>query len=92
MARADFHLVNETDEFRAAVSSVMRRLSRRRQHHHRRSGQRHHGHDVTSLTSLSATPPASVSIQPAGILLRIDRAPRLSVNILAPTSTASPTI
>jgi len=93
MARADFHLVNETDEFEQQFRSVMRRLAGGVSIITAGQGNDITGMTVTSLTSLSATPPrllVSINRQASSFAL-IERHRLFGVNILAPTSTASPT-
>jgi flavin reductase (DIM6/NTAB) family NADH-FMN oxidoreductase RutF len=57
MARADFHLVNETDEIEQQFRSTMRRLAGGVSIITAGRGSDITGMTVTSLTSLSATPP-----------------------------------
>ena len=57
MARADFHLVNETDEIEQQFRSVMRRLAGGVSIITAGRGNDITGMTVTSLTALSATPP-----------------------------------
>lgn len=84
MARADFHLVNGTDEFEQQFRSVMRRLAGGVSIITAGHGNDITGMTVTSLTSLSATPPrllVSINRQASSFAL-IERHRLFGVNIL----------
>lgn len=84
MARADFHLVNETDEVEQQFRSVMRRLAGGVSIITAGYGDGITGMTVTSLTSLSATPPrvlVSINRQASSFAL-IERDRLFGVNIL----------
>ena len=84
MARADFHLVNETDEVEQQFRSVMRRLAGGVSIITAGYGDGITGMTVTSLTSLSATPPrvlVSINRQASSFAL-IERHRLFGVNIL----------
>lgn len=84
MARADFHLVNETDEVEQQFRSVMRRLAGGVSIITVGHGADITGMTVTSLTSLSSTPPRLlVSInRNASSFALIERHRQFGVNIL----------
>jgi flavin reductase (DIM6/NTAB) family NADH-FMN oxidoreductase RutF len=84
MARADFHLVNETDEVEQQFRLVMRRLAGGVSIITAGHGNDITGMTVTSLTSLSATPPrllVSINRQASSFAL-IERHRLFGVNIL----------
>jgi flavin reductase (DIM6/NTAB) family NADH-FMN oxidoreductase RutF len=84
MARADFHLVNETDEVEQQFRAVMRRLAGGVSVITAGRGNDIAGMTVTSLTSLSATPPrllVSINRQASSFAL-IERHRLFGVNIL----------
>jgi flavin reductase (DIM6/NTAB) family NADH-FMN oxidoreductase RutF len=84
MARADFHLVNETDEVEQQFRSVMRRLAGGVSIITAGHGNDITGMTVTSLTSLSAAPPrllVSINRQASSFAL-IERHRLFGVNIL----------
>ena len=84
MARADFHLVSEADEIEQQFRSVMRRLAGGVSIITAGHGNDITGMTVTSLTSLSATPPrllVSINRQASSFAL-IDRHRLFGVNIL----------
>ena len=84
MARADFHLVNESDEIEQQFRSVMRRLAGGVSIITAGQGDDITGMTVTSLTSLSASPPrllVSINRQASSFPL-IDRHRVFGVNIL----------
>jgi flavin reductase (DIM6/NTAB) family NADH-FMN oxidoreductase RutF len=84
MARADFHLVDETDEIEQQFRSVMRRLAGGVSIITAGKGGDITGMTVTSLTSLSATPPrllVSINRQASSFAL-IERHRLFGVNIL----------
>jgi flavin reductase (DIM6/NTAB) family NADH-FMN oxidoreductase RutF len=84
MARADFHLVNETDEIEQQFRSVMRRLAGGVSIITAGRGNDITGMTVTSLTSLSAAPPrllVSINRQ-ASSFASIERHRLFGVNIL----------
>src|SRR6202051_1156747 len=84
MARADFHLVNEADEVEQQFRSVMRRLAGGVSIITAGHGNDITGMTVTSLTSLSATPPrllVSINRQASSFPL-IERQRVFGVNIL----------
>jgi flavin reductase (DIM6/NTAB) family NADH-FMN oxidoreductase RutF len=84
MAKADFHLVSETDEIEQQFRSVMRRLAGGVSIITAGRGDDITGMTVTSLTSLSATPPrllVSVNRQASSFAL-IERHRLFGVNIL----------
>jgi len=84
MARADLHLVNEADEIEQQFRSVMRRLAGGVSVITAGQGNDITGMTVTSLTSLSATPPrllVSINRTAASFAL-IERTRLFGVNIL----------
>src|ERR1700716_4763610 len=84
MSRSDFHLVNETDEIEQQFRSVMRRLAGGVSIITAGRGDDITGMTVTSLTSLSATPPrllVSINRQASSFPL-IERYRTFGVNIL----------
>jgi flavin reductase (DIM6/NTAB) family NADH-FMN oxidoreductase RutF len=84
MARANFHLVNETGEIEQQFRSVMRRLAGGVSVITAGQGDDITGMTVTSLTSLSATPPrllVSINRQASSFAL-IERHQSFGVNIL----------
>ncbi|WP_027583365.1 flavin reductase family protein [Bradyrhizobium sp. Ai1a-2] len=84
MARADFHLVNETDEIEQQFRSVMRRLAGGVSIITAGRGSDITGMTVTSLSSLSTAPPrllVSINRQASSFPL-IDRYRVFGVNIL----------
>jgi flavin reductase (DIM6/NTAB) family NADH-FMN oxidoreductase RutF len=84
MSRSDFHLVSETDEIEQQFRSVMRRLAGGVSIITAGRGDDITGMTVTSLTSLSATPPrllVSINRQASSFAL-IDRHRLFGVNIL----------
>jgi flavin reductase (DIM6/NTAB) family NADH-FMN oxidoreductase RutF len=84
MARADFHLVDETNEVEQQFRSVMRRLAGGVSIITAGRGTDITGMTVTSLTSLSASPPRlMVSInRKASSFALVDRHRLFAVNIL----------
>lgn len=84
MARADFHLVDETDEVEQQFRSIMRRLAGGVSVITVGRGDDITGMTVTSLTSLSATPPRLlVSInRNASSFALIERYRQFGINIL----------
>jgi flavin reductase (DIM6/NTAB) family NADH-FMN oxidoreductase RutF len=84
MARSDFHLVDETDEIEQQFRSVMRRLAGGVSIITAGRGGDITGMTVTSLTSLSATPPrllVSINRQASSFAL-IERHRLFGVNVL----------
>ena len=90
MGNADIHLVDETDEIERQFRSLMRRLAGGVIIITAGRGDDITGMTVTSLTSLSATPPPFWSASPSGLILPFDRAPpvvRRQHSRLGPTGT-----